>query len=146
MKMNLDDFVRESNRIEGIDRDPTGAEIDAYAAFLYLPEPSIEALEAFISIIAPGHKLRDQTGLNVRVGEHIAPSGGPAIRKELEFLLSKITISNPWGTHIAYESLHPFTDGNGRSGRVLWLWQMAGAPIGFLHQFYYQTLENVRAK
>jgi hypothetical protein len=35
----------------------------------------------------------------------------------------------------------PTTDGNGRSGRALWLWCMRGrAPLGFLHQFYYQTL------
>jgi Fic family protein len=36
-------------------------------------------------------------------------------------------------------------DGNGRSGRAIWLWQMlrqeGGAPLGFLHHFYYQTLE-----
>lgn len=144
MKFNLDDFVRESNRIEGIDREPTNDELSATAAFLYLGLPTTADLEAFVAIIAPGHKLRDCEGLNVRVGNHIAPPGAPSIRKELDFLLSKIEISDPWQTHVAYETLHPFTDGNGRSGRALWLWQMRGAPIGFLHQFYYQTLSGVR--
>lgn len=46
----------------------------------------------------------------------------------------------PWEVHIAYEMLHPFTDGNGRSGRMLWAWQMRNFPLDFLHTFYYQTL------
>ena len=45
-----------------------------------------------------------------------------------------------------YETLHPFMDGNGRSGRILWAWQMIehniapGLSLGFLHAYYYQTL------
>ena len=37
-------------------------------------------------------------------------------------------------------------DGNGRSGRILWAWQMIehninpGLSLGFLHTFYYQAL------
>ena len=38
-------------------------------------------------------------------------------------------------------------DGNGRSGRVLWLYNMGGierVPLGFLHTFYYQALDASR--
>ena len=52
--------------------------------------------------------------------------------------------SSAYVLHCRYESLHPFTDGNGRSGRALWLWMMGGieeAPLGFLHTWYYQSLE-----
>lgn len=142
--MSLLDFVRESNRIEGILREPTEDEMMAHGAFINVERPTTKDLEGFVSVVAPGHKLRDRAGLNVRVGDHIAPSGGPYIRTELDFLLSKLEVSDPWRTHVAYETLHPFTDGNGRSGRALWLWQVRGAPIGFLHQFYYQTLSGVR--
>ena len=37
-------------------------------------------------------------------------------------------------------------DGNGRSGRALWLWQMVNQHnydmrLGFLHLWYYQSLQ-----
>ena len=55
-------------------------------------------------------------------------------------------MATPFGIHLRYETLHPFMDGNGRSGRILWAWQMLhhdiapGIRLGFLHAFYYQTL------
>ena len=141
----LDRFVAESNRIEGIHREPLAAEIRAHAAFIDLLRPSVSYLEVFVTAVQPGAVLRDKAGLDVRVGSHIAPAGGPFIRNELEFLLSGSR--DPYEAHLAYEHLHPFTDGNGRSGRVLWLWQMMrcqdcaqAQSLGFLHTFYYQTL------
>lgn len=75
------------------------------------------------------------------MGDHVAPPSGPEIVSQLEKVL---LIKNVWEQHVAYETLHPFTDGNGRSGRALWLHRHGGvAPIGFLHAFYYQTLSNV---
>ena len=143
--VNLDNFVTESNRIEGIHRPPTVDEVDATAAWLNEPFPEIEHLDRLVSVYAPGHCLRDRDGLDVRVGNYIAPRGGPEIRTRLVELLYRATrerIISPWAAHIEYERLHPFTDGNGRSGRALWLWMMGEAPLGFLHHFYYQTLQN----
>jgi hypothetical protein len=146
--MNIEDFVRESNRIEGILRPPLQREIDAHVAFLNLSQPTTWHLEAFVGDIAPGHRVRDREGLDVRVGDHIAPKGGPEIRSALDAIMERVRegadLQHPWDIHLEYETLHPFTDGNGRSGRLLWLWQMGSAPIGFLHQFYYQTLSGVR--
>ena len=140
-------FVQESNRIEGIQRgisDPqTGREIEVHEWFLRLEKVTVADLEAFVHVIQSDAVLRRQIGLDVRVGNHIAPRGGPEIERRLKAILT--VMESPYKTHLAYEDLHPFTDGNGRSGRVLWLWQMGGeAPIGFLHRFYYQALDATR--
>lgn len=139
----LEDFVRESNRIEGIHRDPTWQEIAATKSFLQLEQIAISDLERLVSVYAPKHVIRDRPGLNVRVGRYVAPPGGPDILRQLGKLLTLVNAREipSFGAHIEYEILHPFTDGNGRSGRALWLWLMEGrAPRGFLHEFYYQTL------
>lgn len=143
----IENFVRENNRIEGIFRAPTAKEVAATARFVYEIEPSVNELEALVGVYAPGMPLRRQRGMNVRVGNHIAPPGGMSIPGELGHLCFRaINGENPWRVHCDYETLHPFMDGNGRSGRALWAWQMQrhgrGFPLGFLHHFYYQTLEN----
>ncbi len=141
----LEDFVRESNRIENINRDPTGAEIEAHTRILALPCIEVFDLEVFVATVQPGAVLRRSPSQNVRVGTHIAPPGGPEIEVRLENILAHMDQHGAYKTHLAYENLRPFMDGNRRSGRVLWLWMMGGkAPIGFLRQFYYDTLENSR--
>lgn len=144
---HLTQFVHESNRIEGITRYPTKSELDATRAFVRGPEPDIGALQRLVMVLQPDAKLRDRVGLDVRVGNHVPPPGGPEIPNRLGTLLHAIGDDlDPWRAHVEYETLHPFTDGNGRSGRALWAWQMVrrqrGLPLGFLHQWYYQTLER----
>ena len=138
-------FIGESNRIEGIHREPTDAEIEEFGRFMDLDAVTIADMERFVSVYQPDAKLRDQPWLNVQVGRHVAPPGGPMIRTRLMIILGTgpRDPQTAYNAHLAYEKLHPFTDGNGRSGRMLWLWHMRGhAPLGFLHTFYYQTLER----
>lgn len=141
-------FAGESNRIEGIKRT-TPAHVDAHIDFLS-GAIHIPALVEFVGKVQPDARFRNQPGVpGVRVGDHIAPPSGPDIETELRHILA---IRDPWQQHVAYETLHPFTDGNGRSGRALWLHRYFhesdmdpwAVQRGFLHSFYYHTLSGVR--
>lgn len=147
---NLYVFVTESNMIEGITRPPTSEEFAATRDFIALPALDVPDVVGLVGVYQPDARLRDKPNLNVQVGNHVAPQGGPEIVAELGRLLSQVARGDidVWAAHIAYETLHPFTDGNGRSGRAVWLWQMereaGGTDIGFLHSWYYQTLSRAR--
>jgi len=143
---DLHDFIAESNRIEGIHR-VTEYEVKAHEHFLDLREVRVIDLENFVKQIA-AVPLRDHRGQDVRVGDHRPPPGGPMIRVALERLLlgPYLEETSPWELHVAYEALHPFLDGNGRSGRALWAWQRLREgrdpfALGFLHSAYYEALE-----
>ncbi|HEY4355933.1 MAG TPA: Fic family protein [Acidobacteriaceae bacterium] len=142
-------FIRESNRIEAITREPTDEEVQAHASLLEKQHIEIEDLETFVAAVAPGNVLRAKRGLDVRVGGHLPPPGGTQIINMLSDVLSFQHASTPFAVHCNFERLRPFTDGNGRSGRALWLWMMKrqsryeyALKLGFLHAWYYQTLEN----
>lgn len=146
----LINFVSESNRIEGIELT-IGLDIDAHRTFLAGPI-TIPALIRFVAAVRPGARFRNETTVpGVRVGDHVAPKSGPRIESDLREILA---CRDPWKQHVDYETLHPFTDGNGRSGRAIWLhrhhheadldpWAIRR---GFLHSFYYQTLSAVPRK
>lgn len=147
--MNTIEKVRESNRIEGIRREPTREEIVEHDRFVAQEVITVGDLRRFISVYQPNAELRDVVGLNVIVGDHRPPVGGPHIRTALSHLLDDINDGgiSAWTAHVRYETLHPFTDGNGRSGRAIWYWMMRDSPmanLGFLHAFYYQALQNTR--
>lgn len=147
---DLGAFINESNHIEGIE-GVGEREWQAYRIFVDSVRPNVSTMLDLLAVIEPAAVLRDHAGLDVRVGTHIAPPGGPAIAQDLGILLKQATDHeyDPYKIHMTYETLHPFTDGNGRTGRALWLWQMLRDGTwwprpSFLQAWYYQSLQAAR--
>jgi hypothetical protein len=113
-------FVRVSNRLAGIYREPTVAEISAHRGLLAANTLKVENLEQFVRHVAGGAGLRE-TGTR-RNGK--AERSG--LRADLETILeaAQSRTASPARLYRIYRLLRPFTDGNGRCGRALLMWQV----------------------
>ena len=151
----IKDFIIESNEIEGITTFTILDDIKQVIDFLLLDKIKIINLKRYIKYFQPNAILRDKSGLDVRVGNYIPLKGGAFIKRELKDILEcynsdyNLTKEHLYILHCRYEQLHPFTDCNGRSGRMLWLWHYFNIysrlpNLGFLHTFYYDSLNDYR--
>ncbi len=146
-------FIKESNRIESIHREPTGEEIEEYARFMAQDEITLRDMIQFVSVYEPDAELRDRPGMNVTIGDHFPPWGDITVKTRLLDILTDANAGHdPYGIHVRYETLHAFSDCNGRSGRMLWAWQMSRSGedywlrIGFLRSWYDQSFTAARKR
>jgi Fic family protein len=153
----ISEFIYESNLIENV--RGAQAQIDAEKAFKFaLEQKKID----IASILEIHHLLMEH--LNPRIAGHFRHCdvwiGGhkkkfitvylfhenlqdvcdlmnytPAMCKEhkAEGKVGKENIAE--AAHIMFEDIHPFEDGNGRVGRILWNWHRLkmGLPIKIIH-------------
>lgn len=140
-------FAEESNNIERIyNYEAHLIHEDALREFINLPAISIGDLTNFVSKIQPNAYLRTAPHHRVMIGGREAPSAAASMQL-LDYLIKDVNEEKvtPWEAHTRYEMAHPFIDGNGRSGRALWLWMMVDledwhGQFSFLQAYYYQTL------
>ena len=156
--MTLKDFFIESIEIEGY--NPTKPMIDdmvmAYRILLDVDVISEEVLEkAQRKMLEHQHdkpKTYGYRDCRVRVGNHVPPSPH-LIDYLMRDWLKKYYSFFPQDTsaacdlHTEFETIHPFEDGNGRMGRLLWLVGLGYNDLDkevpwFLRTMYYYLLSN----
>lgn len=140
--MNTIQLIKQSLEIEDIHRAPLQKEIDEFDRFMALKIVTVEELERFVFVYQRNAKLRTH-GERIKINDY-----EPPITFIRERLMNILDCNDAYEMHIAYEMLHPFTDCNGRSGRMLWYWMSRKKTyinLGFLRVFYMQTLEKQHA-
>lgn len=138
-KRHLKSFIKQSNKIEDVGDEGFA---DSMKAWEYLSNVLIiEAVD-----ILECHRIVMQTldpriageirNCSVRVGQFIK-SHFSIIKETLPDVIEQLNGVDPKQAHIAFEMLHPFEDGNGRVGRLLYFWQRMrlGLPT---HIIYYK--------
>lgn len=125
--------IKHSNLIEGIDdREQDVQSLIAWEWLVtqdVLSHHTVCKLQKLITLKqsnlvgAQRGYYRDMTATNVQVGGYVAPK-----YQEVEGLMAKWLEDEPLGdpklSHIAFETIHPFVDGNGRTGRMLYYWRL----------------------
>lgn len=140
----LMEFAKESNRIEGITNSEANErmfeKLDAFLKFKELTAVRVCGFNEW-------GRLRRDEGMNVRIGGRECLPGGDSLKHHFALIIHTLRERCAFVNHVEFEKLHPFTDGNGRTGRAIWLWQMVrqydyDLSLGFLRKWYCQSLEG----
>lgn len=133
MKINkLDTFLKESNLIEGV------FDLDSFLQAKYAWEYLIEQPEMTLGVVLKTHKILmlhqnlqpDERGYFRKCEVTIGGRFGlnwfkvpDAMRHWVGAMNEKMKIEDDaMMLHVEYEKIHPFVDGNGRTGRLFLNW------------------------
>ena len=158
MNSELERAIRESNRIEGVPNE--GLYLKNHLLAARVAEISAEEREllhprVYHAILFQGIPLPlNSTPGNyrvsqVRVGYYLPPPGDQVLNY-MTFWWDLSLEDDPWSSHAHFEAIHPFIDGNGRVGRLVY-WNrlmLDKKPIDIIYAadrlVYYSRLERWR--
>ena len=124
--MIIKEFIRESNKIEGV-TDEKAVE-KSYEALWFIAEKELthETVKTTHELILEDRQpdiAGEYRTTPVRIGGEIRDNHA-VIHGDMDALLdnepSNAVEAILW--HVEFEKIHPFADGNGRIGRLLYLW------------------------
>lgn len=126
--MKLHIHIHESNLIENIDDE--AEDLQSLIAWRWLEkqeEITLHEVRKIQKIITINQDLRpDERGYwrkcDVWVGGHLCPEW-TYLPTLIGQWMKEFDKRPPLQNHIAFEQIHPFVDGNGRTGRMLMWWQ-----------------------
>jgi len=125
--VDLREYFRESNAIENVhEESAVDATMDAWDVIKEEAELTHDVIKTGHNYILKGRQpdiAGEYRDIQVDIGDSTPPPP-VVVPSEMDKLLSWIPENSleaiEW--HIAFEHIHPFADGNGRIGRLLYLW------------------------
>lgn len=128
-------FTMDSYELEG--EIALIKDVNCLQAILSANYINIHMLEEIVGAMTNGKgRMRDRRAMNVRVGSHNPPKGGEGVLIMTLQLLEELAdgVDDPWAWKERFLWLHPFTDGNGRIARALWLRMEALKDANHIYQ------------
>ena len=149
--------IHESNLIEGINSDR--ADKDCMLAWEELSKAKeithSTLMKLHLMITSHQNELSaDEKGnyrrIQVYVGNHTPPAAHMVPALMMQYL-KEFEAMDPIEAHVRFETIHPFVDGNGRTGRMLLWWhelKLGKEPTLFednlKHETYYPLFRGER--